>query len=157
MASIRDNLIRLDACPPAVTWASRRRNPQKAWAECQDGSWMLWLIGRCTTSAPWSDERKPLAAASVACARLALPIYETRYPGDDRVRRCLDVTEAWTRGEATVGELQAARSAAAAASAYAATDAAAATVEQNTLAQCADIVRLHFPAPPSYVLAEVTR
>ena len=71
---------------------------------------MLWLVGRTTPSAPWSEERKPLVRSAVRCARLALPVYKARYPGDDRVRRCLDTAEAWTNAGALVARMNVAQS-----------------------------------------------
>ena len=87
----------IDGLPPETTYTA-------AWIACPRGDWMLWLIARCEpirSSAAWSDARRPLVLASVDCARLALPAFEARYPGDDRPRRCLDTTAAWVASEAT--------------------------------------------------------
>jgi hypothetical protein len=176
--SLVQRLSGLGACREALEWveAGGYTDLDSAWAACPRGDWCLWLHGRVTPSAPWSDERKPLVAAAVACARLALPVYAARYPGSDRVRRCLDVTEAWCRGEATAGEVREARrgayadaaaaayafdaaaaaadaDAAAFAAAFAAADAAfaaaaaAAAERARVLRECADIARAMLPCP----------
>jgi len=100
--------------------------------------------------------------AACACARLALP-----HTSDPRVIVCIETTEAWARGEATIGKVNdvrvaantvaaaaahaahAAAARAAAAAAYAASDAsaadyaaaAAAAARKGSLAESADIVR----------------
>ncbi len=144
-------LAALRACDPAVEWAAAQHAAgltyQQAWDACDRGDWMLWLLGRTTRSAPWSDERKPLVAAAMECARRALPIYEAR-TGKTDVREASDVILAWTRGEATVGEAQEAyRRLRISAFADAAADYAA-DARSASLAESANIVRRHFPAPP---------
>jgi hypothetical protein len=60
-----DELVSLDACgPTAVAWARTQESLKTAWATCERGDWMLRLLGRVNTSAPWSDERKPLVVAT---------------------------------------------------------------------------------------------
>jgi hypothetical protein len=142
-----DQIAEMRACPDAVAWLRAAQHPTlaEAWAVCERGDWMLWLAARgepVRSSAPWSDERKPLVRAAVACARLALPTYEARYPGDARVRVCLDTTEAWCRGEATPEEVTEARRGATtfsvlAALALAATDSALAAATDSAFAAIA--------------------
>jgi hypothetical protein len=120
-----DQLRRLNACHDAVEYAEKFPDFAAAWQACERGDWMLWLAGRVLGGAPESPERKRIVAAAVACARLVLPIYEARYPTDKRVRECLDTTERWTRGEATLDELRKARAAAVAAASSAAASSAA--------------------------------
>jgi hypothetical protein len=164
---------------------------------------MLWLAGQYVGE-PWSDVRKPLVLAACGCARLVLPICEQRDFGCHRTTiSCLDIHEAWARGEPVlrermVSEREAAytysaslasdaaaasvalRQAAAAASAAAAVASAAAApaysdaafyavaatyravdaycainaetaTSLNVLAQCADIVRKHYPTLDSAI------
>jgi hypothetical protein len=115
---IMDGLKALGACPEALRWAEKQKGPGLAWKSCARGDWMLWLLGRQACPA-WSDSRKPLVLAACECARLALP-----YTKDPRVFKCIETTEAWTRGEATVEEARKAQDAVAAA-AVAAADAVA--------------------------------
>ena len=126
----RDRILTLGPSVELVAWLASlppETTYTDAWAACPRGDWMLWLIARCEpvrSSAAWSDERKPLVLASVDCARLALPAFEARYPGDDRPRRCLDTTAAWCRGETARKGVERARRGAWAAAVYADADAA---------------------------------
>jgi hypothetical protein len=143
----------LRACREAIVWVGGQETYEQAWATCERGDWMLWLLGKFAGPA-WGEKRKPLVLAACECARLALP-----YTKDPRVLKCIETAEAWTRGEATNEEIYAAADAAAAAAdaaaaaayaaAYAAADAASAAAARfATLKQCADIVRKHYPTAP---------
>lgn len=74
------------------------------------------------------EEKQQLA---LDLARVVLPIFEEKYPEDQRVRKCLEATEKFLKGEITKAELRefrrayAATAAAAYATAYAAYAAAA--------------------------------
>ena len=167
--TIAQRIKHLRPCGEANEWASKYTSPAKAWAACERGDWMMWLIGKAS-GPPESAGRKKLVLCACDCARLALPIFEKRRPNDDRVRKCIETAERWANGKATINELRAARkaaaaaagacdayyAAAAAAAAYAATaayayaaTAAAAYARAITLKQCADIVRKHYPKPPA--------
>ena len=120
---------------------------------------MLWYAGR-VAGPPWSESRRPLVRAAVACARLALPAWEAQYPDDRAPHRCLDLADRW----ALVKNVQRDHIAACAAYAYytAAANAAGAAVfayaayaayatagaSKAVLAQCADLVRQVYPTPP---------
>jgi len=82
----------LRACEDARKWVANQATYEQAWATCSRGDWMLWLVGKFAGE-PWSDGRKPLVLAACECARLALP-----YTKDKRVLKCIETTEAWTRG-----------------------------------------------------------
>ena len=43
---------------------------------------------------------KPYASIALACAELVLPVYETKYPNDDRVANCIKVTKQYLAGKA---------------------------------------------------------
>ena len=155
-------LTSLGACPDAVKWSKKYRSAKSAWANCERGDWLLWLAGK--KAGPVGDERrKKLVLASCACARLALPIWQKRYPDDKRVEVCLDTAERWARNEATLEALQVSRINCSSAASYAyaayaayaddaADDAASAAASaadlSKTLAQCADIVRTFYKEPP---------
>jgi len=51
-----DKLAALTPCSPAVEWAREQPSEATAWQTCQRGDWMLWLVGKLDTSAPYSDE-----------------------------------------------------------------------------------------------------
>ena len=146
-----DKLIAMDACPDAVDWARGYDSLDSAWSACERGDWMLWLAER------FGADNKTLVLAACDCARLALP-----YTSDPRVLACIETTERWARGEATLEELSAARAAASAAAwaasdaaraaeraaAWATSDAARAAAWAAAPSKCADVARKHFPAPP---------
>ena len=50
--------------------------------------------------------RKPLVSVVNKAAWRGLPIFERKRPGDDRVRKCLETTDRWLAGNATLGEAQ---------------------------------------------------
>lgn len=56
--------------------------------------------------------RRALVLWACDRAEQALPLYESKYPGDDRVRACIEITRQHLDGTATQAELWAARSAA---------------------------------------------
>src|ERR1017187_2989422 len=101
-------LTSLGACPDAVKWSNKYRSAKSAWANCERGDWLLWLAGK--KAGPVGDEkRKKLVLAACGCARIALPIWQKRYPDDKRVEVCLDTAERWARNEATLEALKVAR------------------------------------------------
>jgi hypothetical protein len=148
MSHWTDALVRMNACPAAVDWARCYPTLTAAWKACKRGDWMLWLIGKCTTSAPWSEERKPIVRVALECARLAPWIED-----DTTLARiwCLSALERWLKGEAKRDEVNAAAYAAADAAdaayaAYAAYAADAAAYAADAAAYV--IVRRYFPRPP---------
>jgi hypothetical protein len=157
-----DALVALDACDEAVEWAHGYDSLEAAWADCQRGDWMLWLAGHCAGDQPYSDARRPLVLAACACARLALPHVPA---GEDRPRVAIETAEAWARGDAGVtttdvsaaradagadaGAAGVARDAAWVAGAAAGVARVAAGVARDAdIAECADLVREHYPHPP---------
>ena len=152
---------RYNPCDDARRWLKAGDYPslQAAWNACQRGDWMLWVWAKLDGGEPYSDTRRPLVGAAIECAALALPIYEAQFPGDKRVRNCLDLCARWAAGEqVNHDELVAAAAAYAAAAdyaAYAAADYAAAaagnadvSARPETLATCAEIVRRWRPVAP---------
>jgi hypothetical protein len=155
------------ACQEAVTWADQFSDMQAVWGNCERGDWLLWLLGRLSGE-PESDKRKQVVFVAAQCAREVLPIFEKRYPDDKRVRECIEACEAYSRGEITMKELRAKRSAADAADdayayaasaaasaadaayASAAASAAAADARKAMRKRCADIVRQHHPKAPEF-------
>ncbi len=113
MRSVADRLKQFSPCPEALAWAADYKSPAKAWRECQDGSWMLWLLGK-VAGPPEGEGRKKLVLAACECARLALP-----HTKDPRVLACIETTEQWASGAATIAQLREARRAAYAYAAFA--------------------------------------
>ena len=138
MASLKDELIAMDACSEAVAWIGDRTLPE-AWAECKQPRWMFWWLGRCGV------ERQKLVLAACACARLALA--HARGP---EALLAIEAAEGWARGAIDIKKVHAAAdaaadagnaAAAAAAAAYAAAyaaDAANAAANANAANAAAD-------------------
>jgi len=140
-------LKELHSCSSAIVWVKDQTNPQQAWDTCEKGDWMLWLLGKLS-GGPRSKSRKLLVLTACECARLSLKYVPK---GEGRPLKAIETAEAWTKGKATLEQVRnAAYAAAAAAAADAAADAAyaAAAARKNTLKQCADIVRKHYPIQP---------
>ena len=180
MSTPINHLSEISACRDAVAWVeeSKSESLEAAWLACQRGDWMLWYAAK--KAGPVGDEkRKKLVLAACECARLALPIWEKRYPDDKRVRDCIETAEKWARDEATLEALKVSRQNCYAASAYAYADAAYASADaayaayaasasasayaayayataaaysatkKKVLAECAAIVRKHYPTLPT--------
>ncbi|MEJ5230352.1 MAG: putative immunity protein, partial [Pseudothermotoga sp.] len=45
------------------------------------------------------EEHKTVVLWALDCAKLPLKEIETRYPGEHRPRRCLELCEAWAKGQ----------------------------------------------------------
>ena len=151
-----------NACSEGRAWARTQPSMRVAWATCLRGDWMLWLAGSLA-GGPWSDSRRPLVLAACGCARLALPYVRA---GEYRPRLAIETAEAWARGDAGAtpqmvrdayaaavaavadADAHAADAAYAYADADAAAHAAAAAQGARVLAECADIVRQHYPRAP---------
>ena len=117
---------------------------ETAWRACQRGDWMLWLCGRLSGK-PWSECRRKLVLAACACARLAL-VYVPA--GEQRPLRAIELAEMWARGGRVTRQAILDAACAAYAADAAAADAYAAYARNQILAQCADIVRTHYPTAP---------
>ena len=78
-----DKLAALTPCSPAVEWAREQPSAATAWETCRRGDWMLWLVGKLDTSAPYSDERRTIVAT--ACANLSDVI--TQWAGGKSIDR----------------------------------------------------------------------
>ena len=79
----------------------------------------VWLVVKVI-------DYKILQKWSVDCAESVLHIYEDKYPGDNRVRDCIETTKKYLVGECSIEEVDAAGAAAAAAAWSAGYDADAA-------------------------------
>src|ERR1700740_2774342 len=124
---LNQKLRRLGACSEAVEWA-KGKSFAEAWMTCERGDWMLWLCARMAGAEGWPSRQKIVLFACDR-AETVLPIFEKRYPQDDRPRKAIETARAWAKGEsaaAAAAAAAAAYAAAAAAAAYAAAAAAAA-------------------------------
>lgn len=110
-----DKMKLLNACEDAIEWVnSREGTAQEIWDRCERGDWMLWFAAK-------TCDPKIVGLSACACARTALK-YVTA--GEDRPRICIETTEAYWNGKASVEEVRKARDNAANAAAAAAADAA---------------------------------
>jgi len=113
-----------------------------AWATCERGDWMLWLLGKLS-GPPGSDSRKQLVLIACDCAELA---WQCQRTGETKSQKAIAVARSWASGDSniTLSDVMRAASAAAdaaaddaaddaayaaAATAYAAADAAATAVD----------------------------
>jgi hypothetical protein len=119
----RKLLVFQGACVEALAW-SKGKSLKTVWETCERGDWMLWLTAKMIGKVGWPSHQQVVLAAC-DCAETAL-VYVPA--GEERPKKCIEVVRKWTRGEATLTEVQQARNAAAAAAAAAdaAADAAAA-------------------------------
>lgn len=53
-------------------------------------------------------DHRSLALWAADCAERVLPLFEKKFPKDDRPRKAIEALRAWTRGEIRVGEARAA-------------------------------------------------
>jgi hypothetical protein len=111
--SLATLLKELRACNEAVKWSAQYKTLAEAWPQCERADWLLWLCANMAGEPGWPTHKQVVYAAC-QCARTALP-----YTTAPQALTCIEVTEAWTRGEATINDVRAA-----AAYAYAATAAA---------------------------------
>lgn len=111
MTNLHKLLSKLGACNEAVKW-SNGKTLSVAWNECDRADWMLWLVGNMAGREGWPTRQQIMLVACLI-AEDALPIFEKKYPDDDRVRKCIEVTRAWAKGETTIEQVREARAAAA--------------------------------------------
>jgi hypothetical protein len=127
-----DALRALRACGESLTWAATQPDAATAWAACERGDWLLWIAARTATN---EEQRRAVTLAACAVARTSLRHVPA---GEERPRICLEVTEAWARGEATIEQVREARRNAHYATHYAAAYAADAAAYAAYAADAAD-------------------
>ena len=106
MSEFRQLLERLDACEDALAWIGER-DLRTAWAECERGDWMLWLI--CERQHEMGIDDRALYRIACDCSEAALV---NATPGDDRPRLAIEARRGWLVGTVTDEELKAACAAA---------------------------------------------
>ena len=168
-----DNLP-ISACKQAISWARTQPDLKTAWRECKRDDWMVWLLSYYAGE-PGSDARKRLALCLSDCIEATTHLVAD----DDIqmvIILCLVIVRDWAEGgasdlddvqavantvvcAATRGVYGAAYSVygvvcgvnaaddAAAYGAYADIAYAAGAYADNAV--CADIIREHYPRPPT--------
>jgi hypothetical protein len=143
-----ERMTDLKSCNDAIKWVDDQeyKTAQEIWDRCERGDWMLWYAVKVGV------EPKVVGPAVCAVARTVLKYIPE---GETRPLRCIEVTEAYWRGEATIEEVRQARKAAAYYAAYyaayaadAADAAAYADARKASLKQSSDIVRAAIPKVP---------
>ena len=92
-------LVNINACEEAIEWASTQSTYEEAWQNCERADWLLFLAGRLC-------DQKQVVLAACACARTTLKFVPE---GENRPRICIETTEAWVRGEASIEQVKAVR------------------------------------------------
>jgi hypothetical protein len=85
------------ACNEATSWVNDL-TVEQAWQTCERADWMLWALAR--TDFPQTE----LVRLCVEIARTVQHLNP-----DPRVSKCLDITEAWCDGKASLEEIEKAR------------------------------------------------
>jgi hypothetical protein len=136
------------ACTEGLAWI-KGKSLAEFWQTCDRADWMLWIVGQMAGEKGWPTQQEIVLVACL-CAGTALPIFEKKYPKDDRPRKAIEAARSWAKGELDIEEVRKARRADAAA-AYAAADAAtayaAADARADALRKMADIVRENLKVP----------
>src|SRR3990167_9180612 len=82
---------------------------QEGWDNCEDARYMLRLLFLATPYRRGDETHKRLVSITNAVARTVLP-FEGKYK--EVTKKCLDTTDKWCRGEASIEEVRAAANAA---------------------------------------------
>lgn len=98
-------ILYLEACAEATEWVTTHESNDACviLLDCPRGDWLLWLGSRL------GADRKNIVSAACQTARTVLQYVE---PGEDRPRLCIEMTEAWVQGEATIEQVRKSRNAA---------------------------------------------
>jgi len=81
-----------------LKWLDTHTTTKTAWAACERGDWMLWLLGRLSGK-PGSNARRKLVLCVCECARLAMKHVKK---GEKRPLKAIETAEAWARREGGV-------------------------------------------------------
>jgi hypothetical protein len=92
------------ACLEAIEWVGDR-DLQTAWAECERGDWMFWLCGKMEGETDWPN-RQQIVIAVCDCAELSLPIFEKKFPKDNRPRLAIETARKWANGIGTTEDVK---------------------------------------------------
>lgn len=100
MKSVAETLRQLGACGNEREWLQPEWTAEQAYAECIDAQQLMWLAGRLHI------ERKIIVLAAYDIAETTLRHVPA---GEERPRIAIETARRWTRGEATIEEVRAAR------------------------------------------------
>jgi len=94
----------LRACSSAVEWAQTQKTRQSAWDNCDRADWMLWLLERSCEYGSKQHRKLILVACRIAASAQR---YVTQ-PQRAITLRAIRLARRWTRGLASIKEVQAA-------------------------------------------------
>ncbi len=118
-----EKLKKQEACDESIAWAKEYPTAQAAWDACERGDWMLWAWDRnCGNSG--SESHRMLVLCAVECVKTSLK-YVKNKDVKKLIKKSLDTTERWAKGEEGVTLDDVKNAANAAANAAAAAGAAA--------------------------------
>jgi hypothetical protein len=85
-----------EGCPEFKAWANEAgiQSDAEAWQKLHRADLMLWLTKKRGIEL---DEAK-LRHFAVDCAEDVLPLFERRYPGDDRLHKAIQAARRWAEG-----------------------------------------------------------
>ena len=120
-----EKLSKLDTCSDATNWVKAQNcdSAQEIWDNCNKQDWLMWYLRRTQI-----DKTEQFTALTIECAKLVLPIFESKYPSDNRPRMAIEVAKGSNAAAADAAAVAAAADAAAADAAVAAAADAAAVV-----------------------------
>jgi hypothetical protein len=98
MSTPVSTLSSLNACSESIEFARQFPDLETSWPESRRGDWLIWF------AQARGVDVKTITHAACACARLALP-----YTQNPLVLACIETTERWVEGKATLAEVKAAR------------------------------------------------
>ena len=176
MTTIRTRLLKAHEddcigrpCADALQWLGRRRDLQRAWADCPDGSWLLWLMEEVGADISTAWTVREIVAPALLRAADTLDDAGIEHDLWEHAKDCAEVQgeeeaeaaarAAWAAAEAAARDAGAAEATAAATASWAAAAAAAWTTEAEATEAAAAAtellrtVRARWPAPPPEVLA----
>jgi hypothetical protein len=85
-----EDLKALSPCADAYKFAVKCKTVRKAWDTCPRADWLLWLLARVQ---PLS--RKQAVTFACQCAMQVLPVFEKRFPDDNRPRLAIKAAQAF--------------------------------------------------------------
>ncbi len=93
-------LEKTGSCPKGVAWASQYETAQEAWNACNRGDWMLWAWGE-NCKEDYSKSHKNMVLACVKISKKSIKYIENKEI-EKLVKKSLDTTERWAKGEKSV-------------------------------------------------------
>ena len=131
------HLVPIGACKTALEKARQYPDAQTAWDNWDDGRELLWTLTRCHI-----NDRPKLILCACEIAERVLPLFEAKYPDDNRPRKAIEAVRRCAEDDTEENRIAAhVTSNAAYAAARSAADAAAAAAAADAAARAANAAR----------------